>query len=119
MSAASELPRVLEEPRLRVAEVAVAKWLMAPDLDALLRETPSLSVAAARKVGVTLEGSLLFGLLADTPLVHDTVRALADRARAMPAATLQRRWHLDRLPFDFQRLKQRQHEAEYVKAAKP
>ena len=110
MSDASALHQALEEPRFRVAEEAMSRWLAAPDLDALRRELPTLSLEFTRKAGVMLEGAMLLGLVPRSTSVLATVADLSRKAQAFPAKTLQDRWSVPSLPFDFGRLRQRLHE---------
>lgn len=111
MSGVSVLKQALEDPCYRVAADAMARWLADPDLQALERALPALSLDRARKLGVTLEGTTLLGLVPQSPAVASTVAALARKADALQAATLQERWGVSSLPFDFGRLKQRLREA--------
>lgn len=111
MSGVSVLHQALEDPRYRVAEDAMARWLAAPDLEALDRALPALSLDRARKLGITLEGAALLGLVPRSPAVSSTVATLARKTHARQAATLQERWGVSPLPFDFGRLKQRLREA--------
>ncbi|MBA2239332.1 MAG: hypothetical protein H0W24_11625 [Lysobacter sp.] len=88
----------------------MARWLAAPDIDALRREVPALSVEFARRAGVMLEGAMLLGLVQRTPAILAAVDDLGRRANAHPAPTLQERWDVAMLPFDFGRLRQRMRE---------
>ncbi len=85
----------------------MARWLAAPDLDALRSQMPTLSLEFARKAGVMLEGAMLLGLVERTPAVLAAVEDLGRKANAHPAPTLQERWDVAALPFDFGRLRQR------------
>ncbi len=111
MSTDSALHQALEDPHYRVAEEAMARWLAAPDLRALERELSTLSLDQTRRLGLTLEGAVLLGLVPRSPAVAATVAALAHKARAGQATTLQERGGVSSLPFDFGRLKQRLREA--------
>lgn len=111
MSTDSALHQALDDPHYRVAEEAMARWLAAPDLLALDQELSTLSLDRTRRLGLTLEGAVLLGLVPRSPAVAATVAALARKAHARQAATLQERWGVSSLPFDFGRLKQRLREA--------
>lgn len=94
----------------------MARWLAAPDLDVLRSEVPTLSLEFARKAGVMLEGAMLLGLVQRTPEVLAAVEDLRRKANAHSAATLQERWDVAALPFDFGRLRQRLREFRMVHA---
>lgn len=111
MSTVSALHQALEDPHYRVAEEAMARWLAAPDLPALDRDLSTLSMDRVRRLGLTLEGAVMLGLVPRSPGIAAAVEALARKAHARQAATLQARWGLSSLPFDFGRLKQRLREA--------
>ena len=89
----------------------MARWLGAPDFHALDRELPTLDLERTRKLGLTLEGAALLGLLPRSAALATTVGELARKANAGYGGTLQERWGLSSLPFDFGRLKQRLQEA--------
>lgn len=94
----------------------MARWLSAPDLDVLRREVPTFSLDFARKAGVMLEGAMLLGLVQRTPEVLAAVEDLRRKANAHTATTLQERWDVAALPFDFGRLRQRLREITAVRA---
>ncbi|MGB3391917.1 MAG: hypothetical protein WA956_14990 [Stenotrophomonas sp.] len=118
MSAASTLRQVLDDPSYRMAEEAMTRWLVAPDFHALDRELPTLGLDHVRKLGLTLEGAALLGLVPRSAALARAVGELARMANAGSGGTLQERWGLSSLPFDFDRLEQRLREASAMKRSR-
>lgn len=106
------LARAFEGPHDRAAEAAVARWLMAPNLDALVYDLHRMPLTQVREVGATLEAYLLTNPLSP-PEVARALRMAEERASPhdMPGQTVQKRWGVRRLPFEPARLRQRLKEA--------
>lgn len=99
----------------REAELAVARWLMAPDLVALAGQAGRLDVRTAARVGIVLHAAMLTKLLGPhTPGLRQVIDALARRAdcdpRGVGGGALQDYWKVLQMPYEVGRLQQRMRE---------
>lgn len=94
----------------------MARWLAAPDMGALDQVLETLEPGRLRELGGLLEGAVLLGLTPRSSAVSNTLAELARRAGARQAATLQERWGVSSMPFEFDRLQARLREMRVVGA---
>lgn len=105
------LPVQAFESPSRAGEAAVAAWLIAPDIVALMRSIPTLPSRLAARVGATLDVAVLFKLTPSSDALTAAIAALAKQSEMDPfALTVQRCWGLQQLPFELSRLRQRMQE---------